>query len=254
MLQQIIETKKEEVSQLTLPEKTNLPHRSLYKAFIRRKRPVGLLAEVKQASPSKGKLTSSFKPLLIAHAYEQGGADAISVLTDRTFFQGVPELVTTIKQKVNLPVLRKDFIIHPKQIEESVRIGADAILLIAEVLPPKQLQELYVQAHEQGLECLVEVHSVSSLVQLLDVFTPKMIGVNNRNLHTFETSIDQTMQVAPYLPKDTLFISESGIQSYIDIQLLQQAGADGVLVGEALMREEDKVAAIQRLMGDADAS
>jgi indole-3-glycerol phosphate synthase len=250
MLSKIIETKKQELNSLVMPEiQAAFSRKSLYQAIIQANRRIGLIAEVKKASPSKGILREDFHPLEIAAKYEKAGADAVSVLTDQTFFHGSKDYLTEIKRNINIPVLRKDFIIDRKQIEESVRIGADAILLIGEVLSPNQLHEFYVEAYERGLECLVEVHSVNTLEKILKIFTPKIIGVNNRNLHTFHTSVEQTVQLASLIPEESIFVSESGIHTASDIEIVKKAGADAVLVGEALMKSQDPKIVMDQLLG-----
>jgi indole-3-glycerol phosphate synthase len=250
MLSKIIETKKQELNSLVMPEiQAAFSRKSLYQAIIQAKRRIGLIAEVKKASPSKGILREDFHPLEIAAEYEKAGADAVSVLTDQTFFHGSKDYLTEIKRNINIPVLRKDFIIDRKQIEESERIGADAILLIGEVLSPNQLHEFYVEAYERGLECLVEVHSVNTLEKILKIFTPKIIGVNNRNLHTFHTSVEQTVQLASLIPEESIFVSESGIHTASDIEIVKKAGADAVLVGEALMKSQDPKIVMDQLLG-----
>ncbi|MBM7701728.1 indole-3-glycerol phosphate synthase TrpC [Metabacillus iocasae] len=251
MLKQILQTKQEEISQLVVPEQQITEHYSLYEALSKPNRTLGLIAEVKRASPSKGMIKENFNHLEIAQSYEQGGADALSVLTDEQYFKGHRNFLIDIKKQIQLPVLRKDFIIDPIQVTESARIGADAILLIGEAMEPSKLYELYKQAYEEGLECLVEVHAKETLESILNVFTPAIIGVNNRDLHTFTTSIEQTKEIAQFVPKDSLLVSESGIGSYEDIHYVKQSGAHGVLVGESLMRQDSQKAAIQKLFGES---
>ncbi|ANB60764.1 indole-3-glycerol phosphate synthase TrpC [Anoxybacteroides amylolyticum] len=252
MLEQIIATKRNEVRTLTLPATCDVPRFSLAEALKNRRRAIGLIAEVKKASPSKGIIRRDFHPVDHAKAYEQAGADAISVLTDETYFQGNCQYLTEIKQAVGVPVLRKDFIIDRVQIEESVRIGADAILLIGEALLPKTLYELYEEAYEKGLECLVEVHSRETLENILALFTPAIIGINNRNLQTFTTSLDTTKEVAPFVPKTSILVSESGIHTHQDIQTVHAYGAEAVLVGESLMRQHDVAQAVRALYGEVE--
>lgn len=249
MLEKILATKREELAVLTLPDAVDVPHYSLYEALKNSHRSVGLIAEVKKASPSKGIIREDFHPTTIARGYEEGGADAISVLTDVSYFQGHRDYLMAIKQTVHLPILRKDFIIDEKQIEESVRMGADAILLIVGTVPIDDLKALYEKAYEKGLECLVEVHAVEELSELLDTFTPKIIGVNNRNLKTFETSLQQTEKMSKIVPKGSLFVSESGIHSRSDIDFVKEHGAAGVLVGESLMRAKTPQLGIDTLFG-----
>ncbi len=250
MLEVILETKKKEINELTtMPEQEKVTHYSLFEALQQPNRSVGLIAEVKKASPSKGVIREQFDPVEIAKGYMAGGADAISVLTDRDYFQGHPKYLSAVKQVVKLPVMRKDFIIDEKQIEETVRIGADAMLLIVGVVPIEELKRLYDKAYELGLECLVEVHAKEELEELLSTFTPKIIGVNNRNLKTFETSLTQTEEMAVLIPEGSLFISESGIYNRADIDRVKRAGAAGVLVGESLMRAKTPEQGIETLFG-----
>ncbi|MBT2257202.1 indole-3-glycerol phosphate synthase TrpC [Priestia megaterium] len=252
MLNKIIETKKEEIQNLQLPEQQNVAKRSFLGALSNPNRELALIAEVKKASPSKGLIKENFQPVEIAKAYEKGKADALSVLTDQHYFQGHRTFLSDIKQHVSIPVLRKDFIIDSIQVEESARIGADAILLIGEALEPLKLQELYLQATEKELDCLVEVHSLETLEKLLAVFTPKIIGINNRNLHTFETSLQQTKEIAKHVPKDQLLVSESGIYLYDDVSYVKEAGAKAILVGESLMRQDNQTKAIEKLFGESE--
>ncbi|WP_368504498.1 indole-3-glycerol phosphate synthase TrpC [Alkalihalophilus sp. As8PL] len=249
MLKQIIETKRKELKELVQPNEINVLRKSLYKALATPKRSIGLISEVKKASPSKGVIREDFHPELIAKGYEEGGADALSVLTDQVYFQGHRDYLSAIKQLVDLPILRKDFIIHPIQIEESVRMGADAILLIAGVMPNKDLKRLYEEATATGLECLVEVHEKEELESLLELFTPAIIGVNNRNLKTFTTDLTQTELIGELVPKESLFVSESGIHTYEDLQKVRNAGANAVLVGESLMKADTPQKGIQTLFG-----
>jgi indole-3-glycerol phosphate synthase len=251
MIEQILKTKRDEIAHIQLTEPaSSFPRRSLFEALQRPKRTIGLIAEVKKASPSKGVIRAHFSPVEIAATYEEAGADAVSVLTDARYFQGHREHLTAVKQTVRVPVLRKDFIIDAKQIDESVHIGADAILLIGEALEPDALHELYEQAYAAGLECLVEVHSAKTLEAILRRFTPKMIGMNNRDLTTFQTSLATTVELASLVPNGTLLVSESGIHTYDDVQTVKRAGAQAMLVGEALMKEEDVRLAIHRLFGE----
>ncbi|MFC3882717.1 indole-3-glycerol phosphate synthase TrpC [Bacillus songklensis] len=251
MLKQIIETKKEEVKKLVLPEIQNVPKKSFYKALAAPRREVALIAEVKKASPSKGVIQPNFHPLQVASQYDKAGADAISVLTDEQYFQGSTDYLTLIKKNIERPVLRKDFIIDSRQIEESVRIGADAILLIGEALEPTQLQEFYEEAQEKGMDCLVEVHSTKTLEGILRLFQPNIVGVNNRDLHTFQTTIQQTIDIAKSIPSGSLLVSESGINHHRDIVRVKEAGAGAILVGESLMRKENQVEAVFELFGES---
>ncbi|WP_181350665.1 indole-3-glycerol phosphate synthase TrpC [Thalassobacillus sp. CUG 92003] len=252
MLETILATKRQEIKLLGLPEAQEVHHYSLYDALKSAESSpflTGLIAEVKKASPSKGIIRDDFNPVIIAKEYEKAGAQAISVLTDQHFFQGHRDFLRDIKQTVQIPVLRKDFIIDPMQIEESARLGADAILLIGEALEAKQLHEFYQMAEGFGMEALVEVHAGSTLQAILNEFTPRIVGINNRDLTTFETSLDQTDKISGRVPKDSLIVSESGISYYEDIKQVREFGADAVLVGESLMKQESVKDGVSLLMG-----
>ncbi len=209
-----------------------------------------LIAEVKKASPSKGIIRANFDPLEIATAYSEGGANCLSVLTDETYFMGHTDYVTRIRQIVDLPILRKDFIIDPWQILESRILGADALLLIVAALPPKDLRKLMDTTHTFGMQALVEVHNESELHEALDAGAT-LIGINNRDLHTFCTSLNVTINIMKSLPHrdDLTIVSESGIFTYKDLIMLRDAGVGAVLVGESLMREEDVVKGTRKLLG-----
>jgi indole-3-glycerol phosphate synthase len=250
MLKEIIKVKKEEVEKIVLKEIELFKHYSLYEFLSNSNRDIGLIAEVKKASPSKGIIRPNFNPIEIAKSYVQEKTDAISVLTDQQFFQGSSDYLTEIKKITNVPILRKDFIIDTKQIRESKCIGADAILLIGEVLEPRQLKEFYLEAEELQLECLVEVHSIQTVENLLKEFTPKVIGINNRDLQSFTTSLKQTETIISYLPSESLIISESGIHTQDDLNFIKSVGARGVLVGEAFMREDNPSKGIKKLFGE----
>ncbi|CUB36236.1 indole-3-glycerol phosphate synthase TrpC [Bacillus subtilis] len=247
MLEKIIKQKKEEVKTLVLTVEQPFEKRSFKEALASPNRFIGLIAEVKKASPSKGLIKEDFVPVQIAKDYEAAKADAISVLTDTPFFQGENSYLSDVKRAVSIPVLRKDFIIDSLQVEESRRIGADAILLIGEVLDPLHLHELYLEAGEKGMDVLVEVHDASTLEQILKVFTPDILGVNNRNLKTFETSVKQTEQIASLVPKESLLVSESGIGSLEHLTFVNEHGARAVLIGESLMRQTSQRKAIHAL-------
>ncbi|GAE34560.1 indole-3-glycerol phosphate synthase TrpC [Halalkalibacter akibai] len=249
MLEKILETKRDEISKLILPDQVEVPHYSLFEALSNPNRSIGLIAEVKKASPSKGVIKEHFDPVEIARGYEVGGADAISVLTDVSYFQGHRDYLKAIKTTVSIPVMRKDFIIDKAQIDETVRIGADAMLLIVGTVPISKLKDLYDYAYSKGLECLVEVHAKEELVELISEFHPKIIGVNNRNLKTFETSLTQTEEMADLIPDGSIFISESGIHKKEDLDRVLRAGASAVLVGESLMRAETPETGIKVLYG-----
>ena len=198
----------------------------------------GVIAEVKKASPSQGIIRADFEPLQIAEIYQQAGAACLSVLTDEKFFQGCNSYLTEIAAKIPLPVLRKDFIIDPLQIYQARLIGSDCILLIAACLEPNQLIDYTQLAHELQLQVLIEVHNFKELEPALAA-SSGLIGINNRDLTTFETQLNTTLEIAKEIPQDRLIISESGIHTREDVQYLQKAGVHYFLVGESLMRAPD---------------
>jgi indole-3-glycerol phosphate synthase len=252
MLTKIVATKKEEVRKLQLPPQKNVQSYSFYEALANPKRSLGVIAEMKKASPSKGILKESFAPIDIGAEYEKVGVDAISVLTDQNYFKGSKHDLMMVKETTQLPVLRKDFIIDSLQVQESVRIGADAILLIAEILSDQELARLYKEATDSGLDVLVEVHSLKRLSQLLQTISPKIIGVNNRNLATFETNIDTTRELAAHIPESSLLVSESGILMPKDLESVKAFGANAVLVGEAFMKDVSPSVGVKRLFGEME--
>jgi indole-3-glycerol phosphate synthase len=204
------------------------------KQRIQRRKPA-VIAEIKKASPSKGVLRENFDPIAIAQDFEQAGATCLSVLTDSKFFQGSNAYLQQISQHTQLPLLRKDFIIDPYQIFESNVIGADCILLIVAALTDKQLSILAELARELSLDVLVEVHNAKELDRALKLNTP-LIGINNRDLTTFETSLNTTLTLLQKIPTDRLIIAESGIQTPDDVKLMLKHHVYGFLVGESLMR------------------
>lgn len=207
------------------------------------------ICEVKKASPSKGMICPDFHPVEIAKAYEKSGANAISCLTEEHFFQGSSRYLEAIRKEVSLPILRKDFIFDAYQIYEAAAIGADAVLLIAAVLSPKQLGELYHLTYSLGLEALVEVHSIEELEGIL-YLSPEILGVNNRNLKTFAVDLDTVAKLKPYAPSNAIFVSESGIKTNEDMKNVRRLGADAVLIGETLMRSGNIQQTLQLLRED----
>lgn len=197
-----------------------------------------VIAEVKKASPSKGIIRADFQPAQIASSYEKGGAACLSVLTDIDFFQGADAYLQVARAACELPVLRKDFTVDPYQVVEARAIGADAILLIAAALDDDQLHELAHTAEELGLDVLVEVHDRAELERALELATP-LIGINNRDLHTFETRLETTLELLPYIPEDRMVVTESGIHTHEDVALMRNHQVYGFLVGEAFMRAPD---------------
>ncbi|SEN25637.1 indole-3-glycerol phosphate synthase TrpC [Paenibacillus sp. OV219] len=216
---------------------------------VKRNRPLGLIAEVKKASPSKGLIRADFDPVTLARIYEEAGADCISVLTDVDYFQGQNEYLTAVSQAVSLPLLRKDFTIDYRQVYEARLIGADAILLIAAILKPAELSELYDIARSIGLDVLVEVHDEQEMEAVLELDKATLVGINNRNLHTFVTDIKTTERLISLVPPGITVISESSLASQEDIDFVQSVGAKGVLIGECFMRQPDVGTAVAHLMG-----
>lgn len=214
-------------------------------AALRAKSPA-VIAEVKKASPSRGVLRPDFHPAPIARSYESAGAACLSVLTDREFFQGSSEHLQAARAACSLPVLRKDFVIDAYQVPESRAMGADCILLIAACLTPLEMARLEAAAHELGMAVLVEVHDAAELDAALTLRTP-LIGINNRNLKTFETRLETTLMLLPRVPAGRLVITESGILSVDDVRRMQSAGVRAFLVGEAFMRSSDPGAALLQL-------
>lgn len=207
-----------------------------------------VIAEVKKASPSKGVLREEFYPVEVASAYEAGGAAAVSVLTNERYFQGRLEYLSIIRRFVGLPLLRKDFIIHPYQVTESRVAGADAVLIIASVLDDDILEECLGSARSLGLHPLVEVHTASELKRALGLGA-KLIGINNRDLRTFKVDIETTFKLMGQVPEGVVVVSESGIQSKDDLLRLKEAGVHAVLVGETFMTAKDVRAKVQEFTG-----
>lgn len=205
-----------------------------------------VIAEIKKASPSKGILRENFVPQAIAESYEKGGAACLSVLTDRDYFQGHEDYLKAARAACSLPVIRKDFLIDPYQVCEARTLNADCILLIASALSTMQLQDLEGLANELGMDVLVEIHDASELDMALTMQTP-LLGINNRNLHTFEVTLDITLDLLDKIPADKLLVTESGILSKADVELMRSNKVNGFLVGEAFMRAPEPGEALQQL-------
>ena len=223
------------------------PVRGFLAALLAANRP-GLIAEVKKASPSAGLIRPDFDPVTIARQYEVAGANCLSVLTDEHFFQGHLDYLRDIRQIVRIPVMRKEFIIDRYQIAEARVAGADCVLLIAECLDDVQLHDLYGYARSLGMDVLIELYDLENVERVLATGT-KLLGINNRDLRTFVTSLEHTFRVKQLVPEDILLVSESGIASHADIQRLRAEGIGAVLVGESLMRQPDIGVAVRSLMG-----
>ena len=256
ILERIIAVKHEEVAaaQLSAPLEAlrlDASARDLrdFVGALRAKHAAGqpaVIAEVKKASPSKGVLREHFVPADIARSYARGGAACLSVLTDVRFFQGSVAYLEQARAACELPVLRKDFIVDPYQIVEARAMGADAILLIAAALSTPQMQDLEALAHSLGLAVLVEVHDEAELAEALTLKMP-LIGINNRNLRTFETSIDTTLNMLERVPDDRIVVTESGILGRADVERMRERSVHTFLVGEAFMRAEDPGAELARM-------
>ncbi len=213
-----------------------------------RHREMGLIAEVKKASPSKGLIREDFEPVSLAKAYEEAGTDCISVLTDVPFFQGHPDYLKAIHQQVNVPCLRKDFTIDFRHLYEARLWGADAVLLIAAILSKAEMKEYLGLARDLGLDALVEVHDRPELETVLEL-DATMIGINNRNLKTFVTDLKTTEELISIIPSHAVKVSESGISNPSEIHYLKSLGVDAVLVGEHFMRQPEVGTAINDLLG-----
>ena len=211
-------------------------------------KPIRLIAEVKKASPSAGIIRADFDPVAIARIYEAHGASCISVLTDEQYFQGSLEYLRAIRGAVSLPVLRKDFVLDTYQVVEARAAGADAVLLIAECLDDCNLRKLFNSICELGMTPLVELYEPANLLRVFDAGAT-FIGVNNRNLHTFEVDLSRTIELRRHIPDECVLVGESGIKSHDDVKRLEAAGVDAMLVGESLTREADIGAAVDRLLG-----
>ncbi len=209
---------------------------------------IRLIAEVKKASPSKGLIRADFDPVWIAKTYEAAGASAISVLTDEKYFQGKLEYLTAVHQAVSIPCLRKDFTVDQYQVFEARAAHADAILLIAAALSKYEIADLLSQSNQLGMASLVEVHTEEELDTALEIGA-RIIGVNNRNLQTFETSLNMTISLAARVPGDKVLVSESGIATRADVEQLLAVGVDAILVGESLMRVPDPGVKVRELLG-----
>jgi indole-3-glycerol phosphate synthase len=256
VLDEILETKRREVAatRATVSDTdleravASLPPTRVFAARLTAPGPIRVIAEVKKASPSAGVIRSDFDPVAVARTYERHGASCVSVLTDGPYFQGSLSDLRAVRAAVELPLLRKDFVIDRYQLLEARLAGADAVLLIAEALPGNELAALHRQAVELGLDVLVELHDADQLPRVLDCGA-NLVGINNRDLRTFRTRLDHTLDLLPRVPAGVAVVSESGIRTHDDLLRLAAAGVRAVLVGESLMRSPDVGAALDALLG-----
>ena len=209
---------------------------------------LNLIAEIKKASPSKGLIRSDFNPVELAECYENGNASCLSVLTDEKYFQGNNKYIKMIKDKVNLPILRKDFIIDPWQIRESRALGADCILLIMAALSLDEAKLLENEAHNYDMDVLVETHTYEEIIMANKLKT-NLIGINNRNLKTMEVDINNTINLKKYIDVDKIIVAESGLKNHKDLIMLKENGINIFLIGESLMKEQDLELATKKILG-----
>lgn len=249
-LQEVIAGKVKQPTAMLSEKITDLPDTKKFKESIShqlsQKLPA-VIAEIKKASPSKGIIRDNFNPQKIAQSYQSGGATCLSILTDEVYFQGHNSYINTVRKVTELPILRKDFIIDPWQIYQSRVLGADCVLLIVAALDDPQLLDLTQLAHELKMDVLTEVHNTHEMKRALKTPT-KMIGINNRNLHTFETSIQTSIQLTQNLQTECIIVSESGISCYQDIEKLQQNNIHTYLIGESFMREQNPGEAMKNMI------
>lgn len=256
ILDKIVATKYEEIAQAKValaPEAlrermAEAPAARDFFGAIRCAKGVALIAEVKKASPSKGLIREDFQPVEIAKTYAAHGATCISVLTDEQYFQGHLDFLRAIRREVDIPLLRKDFVIDPYQVWEARDAGADAVLLIAECLDDASLQTLHDEIVSLGMTPLVELHDSVHLRRVIDIGA-QLIGINNRDLHTFEVDIHRTIELRAQIPEERAVVGESGIGTHEDVKMLEAAGVSAMLVGESLMRQENVGSAVDRLLG-----
>lgn len=256
ILDQIVALKRQEIeaARQAVPEKElearlgQAPPLRDFRAALEQEAGVAVIAEVKKASPSAGVLRPDFQPVDIARIYAAHGAAAVSVLTDAPFFQGQLSYLEAIRQAVSLPLLRKDFLLDRYQLLEARLAGADAVLLIAEILGPRELSALLGAAHDLGLQALVELYDGENLERVVNSGA-RLIGINNRNLRTFQTRLEHTLELADRVPKDRCLVSESGIRSREEVLRLQAAGVKAVLVGEIFLRAPDMAGKLREIRG-----
>ena len=212
---------------------------------------MNLIAEIKKASPSKGLIRNDFDPIFLAKCYKDGNASCLSVLTDEKYFQGNNKYINMIKNNVDLPILRKDFIVDPWQIKESRSLGADCILLIMAALTIDEAVLLEKEAIDFGMDVLVETHTQEEILMANKLKT-NLVGINNRNLKTMEVDINNSLRLKEFIDPSKIIVSESGLKNYSDLKLLKQNGIKNFLIGESLMKEQDLTSATERILGLVD--
>jgi len=255
ILSKIIQEKRKEVERTKIrlsPNKlmekvSKLYIRSSFKKNISRGHNINLIAELKKASPIKGIIRGDFNPTKIALTYQAQGAAALSVLTDERFFEGKPEYLKEVSQRVTIPVLRKDFFIDEYQIYESALLGAEAILLIADILTVQELKKFLDVTKALGMDALCEVHNEEDIQKALDAGA-SIIGINNRDLHSFKVDVVNTQRLIRYIPENKVKVSESGIRTYEDVMFLKSLGINAVLIGEVFMETDDIAAKVREIM------
>ncbi len=257
ILTEILKAKRIEVEErkISFPEKKireEIPKKQAgrdFKLAVSKGQKINLIAELKKSSPSKGILRQDFEPQDIAKVFENNGAAALSIVTEEKFFQGKLDYIKKAKEVTSLPVLRKDFIIDAYQLYESLYFGADAVLLIADILSEKELKDFVRISESLNIEPLVEVHTKESLDKTLSINSVRIIGINNRDLHNFRVDINTTVRLKNLIPQEKTVVSESGISSYQDVMYLKSIGINAVLIGEAFMSAEDIGVKIKEVMG-----
>lgn len=259
ILDRIVETKKRRISEikLALPlerlKNISGPDSRLRRDFkqgIKKEGRISVIAELKKASPSAGIIRADFKPDELIAAYREAGADAVSVVTEEDYFCGSPETLPLVKRLSGLPVLMKDFIIDEYQLYDAVRRGADAVLLIAGLLPGEKLKDFLETARELGLDSLVETRNREDIERAVSAGA-ELVGINNRDLETFRVSLDKSIELMSFIPGDIVKVSESGIHTGRDLSVLRKAGADAALIGEALMRAESPGKKLREILSNA---
>ena len=257
-LQEIINYKKEEylfekskTNKFELNSRIDLqkkPRKFINTLIKNNQKQYGLIAEIKKASPSKGLIRNDFDPVYLAERYQEGKASCLSVLTDVKYFQGNNSFIGLIKEKVDLPILRKDFIIDPWQVRESRALGADCVLLIMAALTLDEALILEKEAHDLEMDVLVETHTHEEIIMANKLKT-KLIGINNRNLKTMEVNIENSLKLSKYINPEKIIVAESGLKNHKDLALLNKNGIKNFLIGESLMREKDLTTATKRILG-----